>query len=146
MFKNITSANSGEISYNLPVSLNKREIRVNFKTEISLELKNILEFKSVKTHMNINPERFYTNSYTAKNKSDGPIFIQAIPHVSPISASLGFQKLECFCFITYELKPSELIEFPMKFVIDSDIDKNIEIIYQTFTFFKIHPHDTLFPE
>jgi len=53
---------------------------------------------------------------------------QATPH---------FNKLECFCFNEYTLKPGESRQWPVVFVIDPKLPKDVKTITLSYTFFEI---------
>ena len=64
-------------------------------------------------------------------------------NVTPPSAGIYFNKLECFCFTEQEVKAGESMIMPVIFFVDPDIDedpnlKSIDTITLSYTFF---PHD-----
>jgi cytochrome c oxidase assembly protein subunit 11 len=60
-----------------------------------------------------------------------------VPSVSPIKASLHFNKTECFCFSRQELKAGETRDMPLRFVINHDIPQDIVELTLSYTFFNI---------
>jgi cytochrome c oxidase assembly protein subunit 11 len=62
---------------------------------------------------------------------------QAIPSYAPRQATAFFNKLECFCFSQYTLEPGEKREWPVVFVIDPRISKDVKTITLSYTFFEV---------
>jgi len=48
-----------------------------------------------------------------------------------------FNKLECFCFNEYTLKPGESKRWPVVFVIDPKLSKDVKTITLSYTFFEV---------
>ena len=53
------------------------------------------------------------------------------------SGSCTFTKLECFCFNQYTLEPGEKKEWPVAFVIDPKLSKDVSTITLSYTFFEV---------
>jgi cytochrome c oxidase assembly protein subunit 11 len=62
---------------------------------------------------------------------------QAIPSYAPMQASTHFNKLECFCFNQYTLLPGEKKSWPVVFVIDPKLSKDVKTITLSYTFFEV---------
>jgi cytochrome c oxidase assembly protein subunit 11 len=62
---------------------------------------------------------------------------QAIPSYAPMQASPHFNKLECFCFNEYTLAPGETRAWPVAFVIDPKLPKDVTTITLSYTFFEV---------
>jgi cytochrome c oxidase assembly protein subunit 11 len=54
-----------------------------------------------------------------------------------MQASAHFNKLECFCFNEYTLKPGETKQWPVVFVIDPKLPKDVKTITLSYTFFEV---------
>jgi cytochrome c oxidase assembly protein subunit 11 len=75
--------------------------------------------------------------YQFRNTQDRTMAAQAIPSYAPKQASPYFNKLECFCFNQYTLKPGEGKEWPVVFVIDPKLPKDVTTITLSYTFFEV---------
>jgi cytochrome c oxidase assembly protein subunit 11 len=62
---------------------------------------------------------------------------QAIPSYAPKQAMAHFNKLECFCFNEYTLAPGESKQWPVTFVIDPKLPKDVSTITLSYTFFEV---------
>lgn len=60
-------------------------------------------------------------NYRATNVSDRPLTGTATFNVSPDSAGIHFNKIECFCFTEQTLQPGESVDMPVSFFIDPEI-------------------------
>ncbi len=96
-----------------------------------------VKFHPMTKTMDITPGKIYTITYYAENRSDETIIGQAVPSVAPGQAASHLKKLECFCFKNQEFKPKIPVEMPVRFFVDSDLDKNITNITLSYNFIKI---------
>ena len=72
-----------------------------------------------------------------RNIQDRTMAAQAIPSYAPKQATAHFSKLECFCFNEYVLKPGESKTWPVVFVIDPKLPKDVTTITLSYTFFEV---------
>ena len=70
---------------------------------------------------------------------------QAIPSYAPQQAERYFNKIECFCFNQYTLDPGEKKQWPVAFVIDPRISKDVKTITLSYTFFEVGGKTPLAP-
>ena len=62
---------------------------------------------------------------------------QAIPSYAPKQAEPHFSKVECFCFSEWTLKPGEARQWPVVFVIDPKLPRDVKTITLSYTFFEV---------
>ena len=117
---------NGQIDYG-------REITVEFDTNA----RGPWDFKPAVRHMTVHPGELSQVMYEFRNKQDRTMAAQAIPSYAPMQASAHFNKLECFCFNEYTLAPGEQKSWPVVFVIDPKLPKDVKTITLSYTFFEV---------
>lgn len=95
------------------------------------------EFKPAKRSVDVHPGEITTVMYRFRNVQNRTMAAQAIPSYAPMQAMPYFNKLECFCFNQYTLKPGESKEWPVVFVIDPKLSKDVKTITLSYTFFEV---------
>ncbi|MEI6618537.1 MAG: cytochrome c oxidase assembly protein [Betaproteobacteria bacterium] len=91
------------------------------------------EHRSVQVH----PGELTTVMYEFQNTQNRRMSAQAFPSYAPQQAAAHFNKLECFCFNQYTLSPGEKKSWPVVFVIDSKLSKDVKTITLSYTFFEV---------
>lgn len=94
-------------------------------------------FKPAKTTLQVHPGELTTVMYEFQNVQNRTMAAQAIPSYAPAQAGAYFNKLECFCFSQYTLAPGEKKEWPVVFVIDPKLSKDVTTITLSYTFFEV---------
>lgn len=94
-------------------------------------------FKPAQSSVQVHPGELATVMYEFQNVQDRRMSAQAIPSYAPSQASSHFNKLECFCFTQYTLEPGEKKNWPVAFVIDPKISKDVTTITLSYTFFEV---------
>ena len=87
--------------------------------------------------MQVHPGELTTVMYEFQNTQNRVMSAQAIPSYAPRQAAAHFNKLECFCFNQYTLAPGEKKRWPVVFVIDSKLSKDVNTITLSYTFFEV---------
>jgi cytochrome c oxidase assembly protein subunit 11 len=95
------------------------------------------EFKPEKRSVVVHPGELTTVMYEFRNVQNRTMAAQAIPSYAPMQAMPHFNKLECFCFNQYTLKPGEAKRWPVVFVIDPKLSKDVKTITLSYTFFEV---------
>ncbi len=95
------------------------------------------EFRPAQRTMQVHPGELATVMYEFQNVQDRRMSAQAIPSYAPRQAGAYFNKLECFCFNEYSLAPGEKKQWPVVFVIDPKISKDVTTITLSYTFFEV---------
>jgi len=75
--------------------------------------------------------------YEFRNIQNRTMVAQAIPSYAPKQSEPYFNKLECFCFSEYTLKPGESKQWPVVFVIDPKLSRDVKTITLSYTFFEV---------
>jgi len=95
------------------------------------------EFKPAQASVQVHPGQLATVMYEFRNTQDRRMAAQAIPSYAPRQAASHFNKLECFCFNQYTLEPGETKQWPVAFVIDPRLPKDVTTITLSYTFFEV---------
>ena len=95
------------------------------------------EFKPAVRSMQVHPGELTTVMYEFQNVQNHSMSAQAIPSYAPMQAMSHFNKLECFCFNEYTLKPGERKQWPVVFYIDAKLPKDVTTITLSYTFFEV---------
>jgi cytochrome c oxidase assembly protein subunit 11 len=95
------------------------------------------EFKPATRSLQVHPGELTTVVYEFQNIQNRRMSAQAIPSYAPQQASAYFNKLECFCFSQYTLEPGEKKSWPVVFVIDPKLSKDVNTITRSYTFFEV---------
>jgi len=95
------------------------------------------KFKPAQNSLQVHPGEMMTVMYEFENVQDRIMSAQAIPSYAPRQAAAHFNKLECFCFNQYTLAPGEKKQWPVVFVIDPKLAKDVTTITLSYTFFEV---------
>jgi cytochrome c oxidase assembly protein subunit 11 len=87
--------------------------------------------------LEVHPGELSTVVYEIANQQNKQMVGQAIPSYMPMAAAQHFKKIECFCFSQQDLKPNEARAFPVVFVVDPKLPKDVTEITLSYTFFEI---------
>lgn len=94
-------------------------------------------FKPAQSSVQVHPGELTTVMYEFQNTQNRRMSAQAIPSYAPQQAQAHFNKLECFCFNQYTLDPGEKKSWPVAFVIDPKLSKDVTTITLSYTFFEV---------
>ena len=95
------------------------------------------QFKPATGQLLVHPGEVTSITYTVTNQQDRTMQAQAIPSYAPQQAMQYFRKVECFCFQQQTLKAHETREFPVVFVVDPKLPKDVKTITLSYTFFEV---------
>jgi cytochrome c oxidase assembly protein subunit 11 len=95
------------------------------------------DFKPAQRSVDVHPGELTTVMYEFRNVQNRTMAAQAIPSYAPQQAMAHFNKLECFCFSEYTLAPGESKRWPVVFVIDPKLPKDVRTITLSYTFFEV---------
>jgi cytochrome c oxidase assembly protein subunit 11 len=120
---------------------NHKNTQVDLSRTITIEFdansRGPWEFKPEKRSVDVHPGELTTVMYEFRNVQNRTMAAQAIPSYAPMQAMPYFNKLECFCFNQYTLKPGESKRWPVVFVIDPKLTKDVRTITLSYTFFEV---------
>ena len=115
--------------------------QVDFSRTITVEFdansRGPWSFRPAQNHMLVHPGQMNTVIYEFQNTQNRRMAAQAIPSYAPVQAAAHFNKLECFCFNEYTLEPGEKKQWPVAFVIDPKLSKDVRTITLSYTFFEV---------
>ncbi len=94
-------------------------------------------FKPAVRSLQVHPGELTTVMYEFQNTQNRRMTAQAIPSYAPMQAAAHFNKLECFCFNQYTLAPGEKKQWPVAFVIDPKLSRDVKTITLSYTFFEV---------
>lgn len=95
------------------------------------------DFKPAMASIDVHPGELATVMYEFRNRQNRTMAAQAIPSYAPNVAMSHFKKIECFCFTEHLLKPGETKQWPVVFVIDPKLPKDVRTITLSYTFFEV---------
>ena len=95
------------------------------------------DFKPAQAKVDVHPGEVTTVMYEFRNRQNRTMGAQAFPSYAPNVAMAHFKKLECFCFTEHVLKPGESKQWPVVFVVDRKLPKDVRTITLSYTFFEV---------
>lgn len=139
---NVLSVNERVASAGLAGSRERKgSTQVDYSRKITIEFdanaRGPWDFKPAVRSLTVHPGELATVMYEFRNAQDRTMAAQAIPSYAPMQASPHFNKLECFCFNEYVLKPGESKQWPVVFYVDPKLPKDVTTITLSYTFFEV---------
>ncbi|WIT09931.1 cytochrome c oxidase assembly protein [Paucibacter sediminis] len=118
-----------------------KNTQIDYSRTISIEFdanaRGPWDFKPAVSHLQVHPGELTTVMYEFRNIQSRTMSAQAIPSYAPKQATAHFNKLECFCFNEYTLAAGESKQWPVVFVIDPKLPKDVKTITLSYTFFEV---------
>ena len=105
--------------------------------EFDANVRGPWDFKPAVRSLQVHPGEITTVMYEFRNVQNRTMAAQAIPSYAPNQASAHFNKLQCFCFNEYTLAPGESKQWPVVFVIDPKLPRDVSTITLSYTFFEV---------
>lgn len=119
----------------------RRNTQVDLSRTVTIEFdanaRGPWDFKPEVRSVQVHPGELTTVVYEFRNRQDRTMAAQAIPSYAPKQATSHFTKLECFCFAEHKLQPGESKRWPVTFVIDPRLPKDVRTITLSYTFFEV---------
>ncbi len=95
------------------------------------------QFKPLQSSVRVHPGELTQVMYEVRNNSNREINGQAIPSYSPQLLAKYLKKLECFCFSKQVLKPNEVRQMPVQFLIEPGFPADFDTVTISYTFFEL---------
>ncbi len=116
---------------------------ITMRFDANVARKLAWDFKPVVSTLTVQLGENRIAHYTATNTSDKPLRGTATFNVTPDSAGIFFNKIECFCFTEQLLQPGETVDMPVTFFVDPEIanDKDAKKISQITLSYTFYPMD-----
>ena len=111
-----------------------RTITVQFVATVNSKLP--WAFASETPSVDVHPGELTEVWFDATNHSKEAIVGNAVPSVAPSTASLYFNKTECFCFTEQMLNAGESRRMPVRFVVDPRLPKEVTELTLSYTFYE----------
>lgn len=105
--------------------------------EFDANVRGPWDFKPAARSLQVHPGEMTTVMYEFRNKQNRTMAAQAIPSYAPMQAAMHFSKVECFCFNEWTLAPGESRQWPVTFVINPKLPKDVTTITLSYTFFEV---------
>ncbi len=131
---NLVKADSGAAAFARNTQVDRtRKVTVEFDANS----RGAWRFKPEVNALEIHPGELVTVVYDLVNTRDVETVGQAVPSYAPQQSGPYFRKLECFCFEQQALGAHEQKQFPVVFVIDPKLPKDVNTITLSYTFFEV---------
>ena len=121
----------------LPASNSQVDASRTVTVEFDANAHGPWEFRPAKRFVEVHPGELTSVMYEFRNTQPRTMSAQAIPSYAPKQASPYFDKVECFCFTEWTLKAGESRQWPVAFVIDPKLPKDVKTITLSYTFFEV---------
>jgi cytochrome c oxidase assembly protein subunit 11 len=105
-----------QVATQLPSGVLDRSIAVRFDSNVMAGLP--WKFEPEKNEINVRIGEVVTAYYTVTNLTARPTLGQASYNVTPLTAGIHFQKINCFCFTEQRLGAGEKREMAVVFYVD----------------------------
>jgi len=122
----------------LPDRTGAREFVISFNADIASDLP--WKFKPLQREVTVKSGEQKLVAYKAENSSDHVTHGTATYNVTPLIAGAYFNKIECFCFEQQTLPAGKVVNMPISFFLDPEIEndpdlKDVRHITLSYTFF-----------
>lgn len=110
-----------------------RWVTVQFVASVNSALK--WQFAPEKVSVRVHPGVLSEAWFDATNIAAKAIVGNAVPSIAPKTASLYFNKTECFCFTEQVLQAGESRRMPLKFIVDPQLPRDVDTLTLSYTFY-----------
>ena len=131
----------GEVENATLGTYNPKNSQIDVTRDISVEFdansRGVWSFKPAVSSLVVHPGEMATVMYEFQNTQGRTLAAQAIPSYAPKVMAQYFHKMECFCFNEYTLAPGQTKQWPVVFVVDPKLPKNVTTVTLSYTFFEV---------
>jgi len=110
-----------------------RTITIQFVASVNSKLP--WAFTPEQTSIEVHPGKLTDVWFDATNNGAYAIVGNAVPSIAPSTASLYFNKTECFCFTEQVLKGGESRRMPVRFFVDPQLPRDVRELTLSYTFY-----------
>jgi len=128
----LSEQRTGERTANTQVDLS-RSVTIEFDANA----RGPWNFRPAQRSVVVHPGELTTVEYEFTNVQNRTMTAQAIPSYAPMQAGPHFSKVQCFCFNEWTLAPGETKRWPVVFVVDGKLPKDVTTITLSYTFFEV---------
>jgi cytochrome c oxidase assembly protein subunit 11 len=114
-----------------------RAVTIEFDTNS----RGAMRFRPLQSSMVVHPGQLATIEYELVNTTAERTAGQAIPSYAPQHSAPYFRKVQCFCFEQQTMSPNEVRRFPVVFVVDPELPRDVGTITLSYTFFEVEGID-----
>lgn len=111
-----------------------RLVTVQFVASVNSKLP--WTFASELPSVQVHPGKLTEVFFNAHNAAGVAIVGNAVPSVAPNTASLYFNKTECFCFTEQLLAAGESRRMPVRFIVDPALPADVRELTLSYTFYE----------
>ena len=104
--------------------------------EFDANVRGQWDFKPEHASIDVHPGQLTTVMYDFRNRQDRAVVVQAIPSYAPAVAMSHFNKVECFCFTEHVVQAGQSVRWPVVFIVDGKLPKDVKTITLSYTFFE----------
>ncbi len=110
-----------------------RWVTVQFVATVNSALK--WQFAPEQGSVRVHPGELNEAWFDATNVAPKAIVGNAVPSIAPKTASLYFNKTECFCFTEQTLQAGESRRMLVKFIVDPQLPADVDTLTLSYTFY-----------
>ena len=133
----VTGLNSGDEQVLVKNSQMDTARWVNIELDANTNQNLAWQFRPLQRTLKVHPGQLVQVEYEVTNTGTTTIVGQAVPSYGPARAGQYFKKIECFCFRPQTLAAGEKRRMPVMFVLDPAIEKELNTITLSYTFFNL---------
>jgi cytochrome c oxidase assembly protein subunit 11 len=131
-----------QVSKQAPAQTSDRTITVRFDSNVAAGLP--WRFEPERTSIDVKLGQVVTVYYAVTNEAARATTGQAGYNVSPPTAGIYFEKINCFCFTEQTMKPGEKRDMAVVFYVDAKLaadseQDSLNLITLSYTFYPVRP-------